>query len=168
MKKAILATSLALASLTQAGFAEESKKEDVKLELHKYDKSKEVSGPEDYFTGDVTVGEVFTSGDNLNDYGHATVTFQPGARTAWHTHPRGQTLIITSGEGRVQVEGEEIQTVKKGDVVWFPANTRHWHGAGINTSMTHVAIQAPNEEGNVVNWMEHVTDKDYLGNDSNK
>jgi quercetin dioxygenase-like cupin family protein len=168
MKKEILATSLVLASLTQAGFAEESKTEELKLELHKYDKSKEVSGPEDYFTGNVTVGEVFTSGDNLNDYGHATITFQLGARTAWHTHPRGQTLIITSGEGRVQVEGEEIQTVKKGDVVWFPANTRHWHGAGINTSMTHIAIQAPNEEGNVVNWMEHVTDKDYLGNDSNK
>jgi quercetin dioxygenase-like cupin family protein len=90
----------------------------------------------------------------------ALVTFEPGARTAWHTHPLGQTLIITSGSGRVQREGGPVEEVHPGDVVWFPPGEKHWHGAAPTTAMTHVAIQEA-LDGKVVEWMEHVTDEQY-------
>ena len=90
----------------------------------------------------------------------ASVTFEPGARTAWHTHPLGQTLIITAGCGRVQREGGPVEEVRPGDVVWFPPGEKHWHGATVTTGMTHIAIQEE-LDGKVVDWMEHVTDEQY-------
>ena len=90
----------------------------------------------------------------------AHVTFEPGARTAWHTHPAGQTLIITFGRGRVQREGGPVKEVSAGDVVWFPAGEKHWHGASPETAMSHYAIQEA-IDGESVTWMEHVTDDDY-------
>ena len=90
-----------------------------------------------------------------------SVTFEPGARTAWHTHPLGQTLIVTAGAGWVQVEGGPILDIHPGDVVWFAPGEKHWHGATSTTAMTHVAIQE-SLEGKVVDWLEHVTDEEYL------
>ena len=88
------------------------------------------------------------------------VTFEPGARTAWHTHPLGQTLIVTAGCGRVQREGGPIEEIRPGDVVWFPPGEKHWHGASPTTAMTHIAIQEA-LDGKAVDWMEHVTDEQY-------
>jgi len=89
------------------------------------------------------------------------VTFEPGARTAWHTHPLGQTLIVTFGCGRAQAEGGSVQEIRPGDVIWFPAGVRHWHGAAPTTAMTHIAIQEQ-LDGKAVDWMEKVTDEQYL------
>jgi quercetin dioxygenase-like cupin family protein len=93
--------------------------------------------------------------------GGATVTFEPGARTAWHTHPLGQTLIVTAGCGRVQRHGGPIEEIRAGDIVWFGPGERHWHGASPTTAMTHIAI-AEMLDGKVVEWMEHVTDEQYV------
>jgi quercetin dioxygenase-like cupin family protein len=90
----------------------------------------------------------------------ARVTFEPGARTAWHTHPLGQTLIVTSGLGWAQCEGEAVAEIRPDDVVWFPPGQKHWHGASPTTAMTHIAIQEA-ADGKVVEWMEHVTDEQY-------
>ena len=92
--------------------------------------------------------------------GGATVTFEPGARTAWHTHPLGQTLIVTAGCGRVQRDGGPIEEIRAGDIVWFEPGERHWHGASPTTAMTHIAI-AEMLDGKAVEWMEHVTDEQY-------
>jgi quercetin dioxygenase-like cupin family protein len=89
------------------------------------------------------------------------VTFEPGARTAWHTHPLGQTLIVTAGVGRVQREGSPLEEIRPGDVVWIPPGEKHWHGAAPTTAMTHIAIQEA-LEGTAVEWLEHVTDQQYL------
>lgn len=131
------------------------------MKLTKFDEAKGFVGPSDYFTGDVKVDEPFKSGDSFNDYQGAMVNFKAGARTAWHTHPRGQTIVIVSGEGRAQTEGEAVRKLMPGDVVWFPANEKHWHGAAPNSNMSHLAIQSPDEKGDVVTWLEHVSDKDY-------
>ena len=92
--------------------------------------------------------------------GGATVTFEPGARTAWHTHPLGQTLIVTAGCGRVQRDGGPIEEIRAGDIVWFQPGERHWHGAAPTTGMTHIAI-AEMLDGKIVEWMEQVTDEQY-------
>lgn len=131
------------------------------MELRKYDAEKGFVGPADYFTGDVKVDEPFASGDDFNDYQGAMVHFQAGARTAWHTHPKGQTIYITSGEGRAQSEGEAVRKLLPGDVVWFPAGEKHWHGAAPGSAMSHLAIQTADEAGDVVTWLEHVSDEDY-------
>ena len=89
-----------------------------------------------------------------------SVTFEPGARTAWHTHPLGQTLIVISGCGRAQREGGAIEEIRPGDVVWFPPGKKHWHGAAPTAAMTHIAI-AESLDGKVVDWMEHVSDEQY-------
>jgi quercetin dioxygenase-like cupin family protein len=92
----------------------------------------------------------------------ASVTFEPGARTAWHTHPLGQTLIVTAGRGWVQREAGPIEEIRPGDVVWFPPGEKHWHGATSTTGMTHIAIQEA-LDGKAVEWMRHVADDEYLG-----
>ncbi|MEA2997000.1 MAG: hypothetical protein QOG74_2549 [Alphaproteobacteria bacterium] len=97
-------------------------------------------GPSDYFTGTVRIDPLFQAPDPAR-VGGATVTFEPGARTAWHTHPLGQTLVVTSGLGRAQREGGPIEEIRPGDVVWFPPGEKHWHGATPTTAMTHMAIQ---------------------------
>ena len=116
-------------------------------------------GPTDWFTGAVRIDSPFQRIEPAR-IGGAIVTFEPGARTAWHTHPLGQTLIITAGLGRVQREGGSIEEVRAGDMVWFEPGERHWHGASPTTAMTHIAI-AEMLEGKVVEWMEHVTDEQY-------
>ncbi|UIY44190.1 (R)-mandelonitrile lyase [Methylobacterium radiotolerans] len=116
-------------------------------------------GPEDWFTGTVRVDPLFNPTEPARA-GGALVTFEPGARTAWHTHPFGQTLIVTSGCGRVQREGGPVEEIRPGDVVWFPAGEKHWHGAGPTTAMSHIAIQEA-LNGSPVTWMEKVSDSEY-------
>ena len=121
-------------------------------------------GPEDWFTGSVRIDPLFQPND-ARRAAAATVTFEPGARTAWHTHPLGQTLIVTSGCGWVQREGGAVEEIHPGDIVWFGPNEKHWHGATARTGMTHTAIQE-NLNGKVVDWMEKVTDNQYLGSNN--
>jgi len=116
-------------------------------------------GPADYFTGTVRIDPLFTAPDPARVRG-ASVTFEPGARTAWHTHPLGQTLIVTAGFGRVQREAGPVEEIRPGDVVWFAPGERHWHGASPTTAMTHIALQEA-LNGKVVDWMEKVTDAQY-------
>lgn len=116
-------------------------------------------GPEDWFTGAVRIDYLFQPND-ARRAAAASVTFEPGARTAWHTHPLGQTLIVTSGCGWVQRKGGPVEEIHPGDVVWFLPNEKHWHGATATTAMTHIAIQE-NLNGKVVEWMEKVTDEEY-------
>jgi len=117
-------------------------------------------GPEEWFTGTVRVDPLFNPIEGGGRTGGANVTFEPGARTAWHTHPVGQTLIVTSGFGRVQVWGEPIQEVRPGDVVQFAPGEKHWHGASPTTAMTHIAVQEY-QDGSPVEWLEHVSDEQY-------
>lgn len=116
-------------------------------------------GPAEYFTGTVRVDARFAAEAPARVSG-ATVTFEPGARTAWHTHPLGQTLIVIFGRGLVQREGGAIEEIRPGDIVWFAPGEKHWHGATPDTAMSHIAIQEV-QDGNVVDWMEHVTDAEY-------
>ncbi len=116
-------------------------------------------GPAEYFTGTVRIDAPFAGGGALSG---ATVTFEPGARTAWHTHPLGQTLLVLSGLGRVQREGGPVEEIRPGDIVWFEPGEKHWHGAAPDCAMAHVAI-AGMKDGSVVTWMEKVADGDYLG-----
>jgi quercetin dioxygenase-like cupin family protein len=116
-------------------------------------------GPAEYFTGAVRVDPLFQAADPARVVG-ASVTFEPGARTAWHTHPLGQTLIVTSGLGWAQREGGPVEEIRPGDVVWFPPGEKHWHGATPTTAMTHIAIQEA-LNGKTVDWMEQVGDAQY-------
>ena len=116
-------------------------------------------GPEAWFTGTVRIDPLCNPFDAERVQG-AQVTFEPGARTAWHTHPLGQTLIVVSGLGRVQRAGGPVEEVRPGDVVWFAPGEKHWHGASPTVAMTHIALQEV-KDGKVVDWMEHVTDADY-------
>jgi quercetin dioxygenase-like cupin family protein len=118
-----------------------------------------VKGPDDWFTGTVRIDALFDRTDPAR-VGGASVTFEPGARTAWHTHPLGQTLIVTAGLGWAQKEGEIVREIRPGDVVWFAPGEKHWHGACATTAMTHIAIQEK-LDGKVVDWMEKVTDDQY-------
>ena len=116
-------------------------------------------GPSEWFTGTVRIDPLFQAPDPALVQG-ASVTFEPGARTAWHTHPLGQTLIVTAGYGRAQRWGGPIEEIRPGDVVWFLPGEKHWHGASPTTAMTHIAIQEK-KEGKVVDWMERVSDRQY-------
>src|SRR5246500_1758505 len=116
-------------------------------------------GPSDWFTGTVRIDPLFQAPAPARVAG-ASVTFEPGARTAWHTHPLGQTLIVTSGLGWVQYEGGPIEEIRPGDVVWLPPGEKHWHGATATTAMTHIAI-TESLNGTNVDWMEKVSDEQY-------
>ena len=122
-----------------------------------------VEGPSDWFTGRVRIDFLFDA-EEPGRTGGALVTFEPGARTAWHTRPLGQTIIVTSGCGWVQREGEAIEEIRPGDVVRFDPGEKHWHGAAASTGMAHIAIQEA-LDGKAADWMEKVTDKEYGGND---
>jgi quercetin dioxygenase-like cupin family protein len=117
-------------------------------------------GPADWFTGTVRIDPIFGPSAPARAAGNA-VTFEPGARTAWHTHPLGQTLIVLFGRGLVQRADGPVEEIRPGDVVWFAPNEKHWHGAAPDTAMQHLAI---NEalDGKAVEWLEHVSDEDYL------
>lgn len=116
-------------------------------------------GPADWFTGTVRIDPLFPAHPPARAVG-ASVAFEPGARTAWHTHPLGQTLIVTSGLGWTQREGGAVQEIRPGDVVWFPPGLKHWHGATPTTAMTHIAIQEQ-LDGRMVDWLEKVSDEHY-------
>ena len=116
-------------------------------------------GPGDWFTGAVRIDPLFQRNTPAR-VGGANVTFEPGARTAWHTHPLGQTLIVTAGCGWAQHEGGTIEEIRPGDVIWFAPGEKHWHGAAATTAMTHIAIQEQ-LDGKAVDWMEKVTDEEY-------
>ena len=130
------------------------------MEIRRSESHPSNTGPGKWFTGSVLIEPLFEAPDPAR-VRCAAVTFEPGARTAWHTHPLGQTLIVTSGVGLAQREGGPIEEIGRGDVVWFAPDERHWHGATPSTAMTHIAIQEA-LEGKVVDWMEHVSDDQYL------
>jgi quercetin dioxygenase-like cupin family protein len=129
------------------------------MEITRIGSQPSAKGAEDWFTGSVRVDPLFAPND-ARRAAAASVTFEPGARTAWHTHPLGQTLIVTAGCGLVQHKGGPIEKIYPGDVVWFEANEKHWHGATPTNGMTHIAIQE-NLDGKVVEWMEKVSDEQY-------
>lgn len=118
-----------------------------------------VAGPSEYFTGQVRIDPLSAANDTINA-SSAYVTFEPGARSAWHTHPKGQFLVVTSGVGLTQEWGKPVQILRPGDVVWCPPGIKHWHGAAMKTAMTHLAITGT-VDGKNVNWMEKVTDAQY-------
>ena len=129
------------------------------MEISRVGSRPSVKGPSDWFTGSVRIDPLFQSSDPARAAG-AAVTFEPGARTAWHTHPLGQTLIVTAGCGWIQRHRGSVEEIRPGDVVWFAPGEKHWHGAAATTAMTHIAIQEA-LNGKVVDWMEKVTDEQY-------
>ena len=129
------------------------------MQMTKSGSQPSAKGPADWFTGAVRIDSRFQR-EAPARIGGATVTFEPGARTAWHTHPLGQTLLVTAGRGRVQRDGGLIEEIRPGDIVWFEPGEKHWHGASPTTAMTHIAI-AEMLDGRVVEWLEHVTDEQY-------
>ncbi len=129
------------------------------MEIKRVGSQASAKGPSDWFTGTVRIDPLFQAPDPALVSG-ASVTFEPGARTAWHTHPLGQTLIVTAGSGWAQRWGGAIEEIRAGDVVWFPPGEKHWHGATPTTAMTHIAIQEKRDD-KVVEWMEHVSDEQY-------
>lgn len=129
------------------------------MEISPNGSRKTVPGPQATFTGTVMINRYFGANDHRLQSG-ALVTFMPSARSAWHTHPAGQTLIVTSGMGWVQQEGGKKHEIKPGDVVWCPPDVKHWHGATLTTSMSHVALSNM-RDGKNVNWMEKVSDEQY-------
>jgi quercetin dioxygenase-like cupin family protein len=131
------------------------------MQIHRSGSRPSGKGPADWFTGAVRIDPLFAAAEPARAAGNA-VTFEPGARTHWHTHPLGQTLVVVSGVGRVQREGEGVEEIRPGDVVQFAPNEKHWHGAAPATAMTHIAIQEA-LDGKAVEWLEPVTDEQYLG-----
>src|SRR5437879_13581505 len=129
------------------------------MEIRRSGAQSPTKGPADWFTGSVKIDPLFEAPEPARVRG-ASVTFEPGARTAWHTHPLGQMLIVTSGLGWAQRWGGQVEEIRPGDVVWFELNEKHWHGATPTTAMMHIAIQEA-LHGKVVDWMEHVTDQQY-------
>lgn len=143
------------------------------MEIKRVGSQPSANGPSDWFTGNVRIDSLFQAPDpaasaqldlqsaaRIPRVQAASVTFEPGARTAWHAHPLGQTLIVTAGCGCAQREGGPIEEIRPGDVVWFLPGEKHWHGATSTTGMTHIAIQEK-LDGTVVEWTEHVTDEQY-------
>src|ERR1700709_1433695 len=131
------------------------------MEIKRIGSQPSTKGPADWFTGTGRIDPLFDRTDPARVSG-ATVTFEPGARTAWHTHPLGQTLIVTAGFGWAQREGGPIEEIRPGDVIWFPPGEKHWHGATATTAMTHIAI-TESLGGKNVDWMEKVSDEQYRG-----
>lgn len=129
------------------------------MKITKNTEQASIAGPEEWFTGSVRLDPLFPKQEQTLASG-ALVTFEAGARTAWHAHPAGQTLIVTSGAGRVQRLGGAIEEILPGDVVWIEPEEKHWHGASPNKAMSHIAIQEE-KDGKVVDWLEKVTDEQY-------
>jgi quercetin dioxygenase-like cupin family protein len=129
------------------------------LEIKRNGSQPSNKGPEDWFTGTVRIDAPFQAEEPAR-IGGAIVTFEPGARTAWHTHPLGQTLFVTAGLGWAQREGFPVEEIRPGDIVWFAPGEKHWHGASPTTAMTHIAV-AEKLNGKSVDWLEHVTDEQY-------
>src|SRR5580698_11410490 len=137
----------------------DKKRKRLQMEIKRNGSQPSNKGPVDWFTGVVRIDSPFKGNEPARVAG-AIVTFEPGARTAWHTHPLGQTLLVTAGRGWAQREGGPVEEIRPGDVVWFPPDEKHWHGATPATAMTHIAIQEK-LDGKVVDWMEQVSDEQY-------
>lgn len=154
----ILVACLCCCNNLEAGDQQQlqNKERTLKMEIRRSGSQPSVKGSTEYFTGTVRVDPLFQAKDPARTSG-ARVTFEPGARTVWHSHPLGQTLIVTSGTGRVQLWGGPIEEIRPGDVVSIAPNEKHWHGAAPTTAMTHIAIQEQ-LDGKVVEWMEKVSD----------
>jgi quercetin dioxygenase-like cupin family protein len=148
----IVAAAFSLYNATPAGA-------DEPMEISPDESRPATTGPADTFTGQVSVKPLFDP-DGVRTTGSAEVTFTPGARTAWHTHPGGQTLIVTSGSGWIQQWDGPKLSINPGDVIWTPPGVKHWHGASDTTTMTHIAIQ-DSVDGKPVDWLEYVTDEQY-------
>jgi quercetin dioxygenase-like cupin family protein len=133
----------------------------VSMEISRNGSRPSAKGAAANFTGSVVVDPLYPPNESTTSSG-GLVTFEPGARSAWHTHPAGQVLIVTSGTGWVQEEGGQKIEVKPGDVIWTPPGVKHWHGASVSNGMSHIAITNV-VDGRNVDWMEHVTDEQYLG-----
>ncbi len=131
------------------------------MEIKRNGSQPAAKGPAEWFTGIVRIDMLHQASEPAR-VGCAYVTFEPGARTAWHTHPLGQTLVVTAGCGRVQRRGGPVEEIRPGDVVWIPPGEKHWHGAAPTTAMTHIAIQEY-LDGKAVDWMEQVSDPEYGG-----
>lgn len=129
------------------------------MEITRIGSQESRKGPADWFTGAVRIDPLFQAPEPARVQA-ASVTFEPGSRAAWHTHPLGQTLIVTAGCGWAQREGGPVEEIRPGDVVWFPPGEKHWHGASPGTGMTHIAIQE-SHDGKTVEWLEHVTEEQY-------
>ena len=157
-RRSVLRT--ALATLTFS-FVRASAATTRGVEIKRSGSQPSAKGPAEWFTGTVRIDPLFDAPLPARAAG-ASVTFEPGARTAWHTHPLGQTLIVTSGMGRAQRWGGPVEEIRPGDVVWFPPGEKHWHGASPTTAMTHIAIQEK-LDGKPVDWLEHVTAEQYEG-----
>jgi len=156
------AAALGLPAILRAGASPQTKKKNkTKMEIKRSGSQPSTKGPAEWFTGTVRIDPLFQAPDPARVAG-ASVTFEPGARTAWHTHPLGQTLIVTAGCGRAQRDGGPIKEIRPGDVVWFAPGEKHWHGAASTTAMTHIAIQE-RLDGKAVDWMEKVSGEQYLG-----
>ena len=151
-------TALVSAALV-VGLAGYEPSEKRQMEIKRAGSQPSGKGPADWFTGTVRIDPLFDAPAPARAAG-ASVTFEPGARTAWHTHPLGQTLIVTAGSGRVQRWGRPVEEIRPGDLVWIAPGEKHWHGASSTTAMTHIAIQEK-LDGSPVKWMEHVTDEQY-------
>ena len=154
MKNLIAAVST-IGLITGSALAEEPQG----VQVTRADNQASMTGPASYFTGSVRIDAPF-SGTGDARIGGATVSFAPGARTAWHTHPLGQTLIVTAGTGLVQHWGGPVQVIQAGDTVWIPPGVKHWHGAAPTSAMTHIAI-AEALDGKVVDWLEQVSELQY-------
>jgi quercetin dioxygenase-like cupin family protein len=156
---------LAMLATARPGFAETPAENDLTerrngaMDIKRNGSRPSGKGPEAWFTGTVRVDPMFQVGDPARVSG-GHVTFEPGARSAWHTHPLGQTLIVTSGLGWAQCEGGPIEEIRPGDVIWFPPGEKHWHGATATTAMTHIAV-TESLNGKNVDWMEKVSDDQY-------
>jgi quercetin dioxygenase-like cupin family protein len=146
--------------------AQQTQSKNLDMEITRAGSQPSTKGSADWYTGTVRIDAPFKGTDPARVTG-ATVSFEPGARTAWHTHPLGQTLIVTSGCGRVQRWGGPVEEIRPGDIVWFPPGEKHWHGAAPTTTMTHLAIQEA-LDGKAVDWMEKVTDEQYNSKHSDK
>ena len=138
-----------------------TERQEFSMDIKRVGKQPSSKGLAEYFTGSVRIDPLFQANAPARAVG-ASVTFEPGARTAWHTHPLGQTLIVTAGCGLAQRWGGPIEQIRPGDVIWFPPGEKHWHGATPTTAMTHIAIQEL-QDGKPVDWLEQVSDEQYQG-----
>jgi len=158
--KILVVAAIVLSTLISAASAEEA----PSVKVTRIGSQPSIKGSAETFSGAVRIDSLFQAG-SPGRVGGGFVTFEPGARTAWHTHPLGQTLIVTTGAGRVRQWGGVIQEIKAGDSVWIPPGVKHWHGATASTAMTHIAI-AEALDGKVVDWMEKVSDEQFGGQPS--
>lgn len=158
LKTAMCAVALHAASTANAADAPAA----APQEITRAGTQASVAGSPDFFTGRVRVDPTWPANGDINASG-GLVTFEPGSRSAWHTHPKGQRLVVTSGVGLTQEWGKPVQEIRAGDVVWCPPGVKHWHGAAPHTAMTHLAVTGTTPDGKNVQWMEHVTDAQYKG-----